>query len=166
MKKAGIKRIFASFLLIPALFALFACGGGGEETVSDEAVSPAESEAAGISEESASGGSRDINPYPYLGDLETECLPDGVYRIGEFSITLPEEFRYQPVDDFALYASDSENAAVVVSLESFSDLYSMSMDVGMSPCEYAKKIISESGGVKTPVYDRGDTAYFEYVKDL
>ncbi len=142
-----------ALVCLAAALALSACEGGTDGTVSEE-----ESSVLIMQEES--------NPYVYIDNSELEIADGGRFSISDFSIVLPESFVRQPVDDLALYASDSKKSTVVLNVESFYDMYKANLDTNITPCEYAKQVIRAQEGLQTPVNDYGDYAYFEYVLDM
>lgn len=104
--------------------------------------------------------------YPVFDTSTVTVDENGVYSVAGFSVKLPSGFVRQQVDDLALYASDNEKASVVLSAEAFYNMTAAGLDIEMSASEYAKLVIKADETIQTPVYPRGDGAYFEYVKDI
>lgn len=138
--------------------ALSACNGDTEATPL--------SSADGASLDSAFYFSSADVSYPFLDTSTLTTDENGVYCVAGFSVKLPSEFVSQQVDDLALYASDNEKATVVLSVEAFYNMTAAGLDIEMSASEYAKLVIKADETIQTPVYPKGDGAYFEYVKDI
>lgn len=138
--------------------AMCACG-------SDTEVTPLSS-ADETSLDSVFYFSSDDASYLFLDTSTVTVDENGVYSVAGFSVKLPSEFVSQHVDDLALYASDNEKATVVLSVEEFYNMTAAGLDVEMSVSEYAKLVIKADETIQTPVYPKGDGAYFEYVKDI
>lgn len=152
------KRTAFALAVFALAAATSACGSDTEATP----ILSSEEESAEIS---YFVGSAEVSR-PYLDTSNVGVDENGVYTVAGFSIKLPAEFKTQHVDDLALYASDNERATVVLSVEDLSSIYDAGLDTTMSAVDYAKLVVKADETIQTPVYTKGDGAYFEYVKDI
>lgn len=153
-----IKKTVLALTGLSLAAALCACGGGTE-------VSPLSSADEASLDSTLYFSSAEAS-YPFLDTSTVTVDENGVYSVAGFSVKLPSGYVRQHVDDLALYASDNERASVVLSVEALYNMTAAGLDVEMSVTDYAKLVVKTDETIQTPVYQRGDGAYFEYVKDI